>query len=281
MFLESTKYSFTWYNLRDHILSNVGVELKPHIVRRLLKEKFRRWYKKGSGRPWKLEFKRHKWINAFFWTKFLKILLSLKMIINVDGWCISRSTKQWYSWLLKGIPSWIHNGRYIGSMTFLSAITTYEVSFTAVYRWTVNTKVFVHYLESLLRYINRNEEGILSKTLIIMDNCPYQKSNLIQSLMRDWEVSWIYLPPFSPELAPIELLFRSFKAKLRAHPCDDKVNISSQKGFEAVYKALKSIRQKEIMNYWAQLFDQIKSFIKFIYQNKTKYNYSSIIMMLQ
>ena len=268
LYLESTKYSFTWYDLREHISRSLDIELKPHIIRKLLKEKFRRQYKRGSGRPWKLDFKRHRWTNAYFWAKLLSILPSLKMIVNIDGWWFSRSTKQCYSWLPKGISSRIHNGKYTGSMSLLSAISTNGTSFTAVYRWTVNIKVFCHYLESLFQYINRKEEGLLPKTLILMDNCPYQKSNQVKNLMRDWKANWVYLPPYSPELAPIELLFRSLKAKLRAHSGVEEVSISSQRGFEAVYMAFKRIRPKEVINYWRQFFDQIKSIIKFIYQNK-------------
>ena len=57
-----------------------------------------------------------------------------------------------------------------------------------------------------------------------MDDVPYQKAKLVQKVLTEWKVNVLYLPPYSPELAPIELLFRGLKAKLKRRK--EQMNIS-------------------------------------------------------
>ena len=267
-FLESTKHPFTWHDIQKYIMDKLEIEMKPHIIRRLLRDKFNKRYKKGSSRPTKLDFKKHSWTNAFFCVKLLSILHSLKMIINVDGCCFSRSTKQNYSWLDKGLSCWLQNIKYTGSISLLSAISSNGTHLSAVYSWTIDAKIFVQFLDSLFQYMDKKEDKVWSTSLIIMDNWPYQKSKLVKEKLKAWDINWIYLPPYSPELAPIELLFRSLKAKLRR--CRDKemIWLSSQTGIDTIIKATREIRPKEIIKYWVQFFNEIKSIIEFIYRNK-------------
>ena len=267
-FLELTNHPFTWNDLREHIMDKLGVQIKPHIIRRLLRDRFTKRYKKGSCRPTKINFKKHWWTGSLFWTKLLGILSSLKMIINVDGWCFSRSVKQNYSWLDKGRSCWLHNAKYTGSASILSAISTDGTHFTAIYSWTVNANIFIHFVESLFMYLNKKMGKILSKSLIIMDNCPYQKSKIVLEKLKYWKINWIYLPPYTPELAPIELLFRSLKAKLRICDAKGETRLSSQRGIDVITAALRQIKSEEITGYWNQFFNEIKSIINFIYLNR-------------
>ena len=186
----------------------------------------------------------------------------------MDGWCFSRSVKQNYSWLDKGRSCWLHNTKYTGSASILSAISTDGTHFTAIYSWTVNVNIFIHFVESLFMYLNKKMGKNLSKSLIIMDNCPYQKSKMVKEKLKYWKINWIYLPPYTPELAPIELLFRSLKAKLRICDAKGETRLSSQRGIDVITAALRQIKSEEITGNWNQFFNEIKSIINFIYLNR-------------
>ena len=67
------------------------------------------------------------------------------------------------------------------------------------------------------------------------------------------------MPPYTPEFAPIELLFRSIKAKLKIHREKQWLSLKSQNGIELVSVALRKIKQKEIWKYWSALFEQEKT----------------------
>ena len=47
-FLELTNHPFTWNDLTEHIMDKLGVQIKPHIIRRLLRDRFTKRYLKGS-----------------------------------------------------------------------------------------------------------------------------------------------------------------------------------------------------------------------------------------
>ena len=75
------------------------------------------------------------------------------------------------------------------------------------------------------------------------------------------------MPPYTAEFAPIELLFRSLKAKLKMYREKEWVSFIPQNGVELVTTTLSKIRQNEILKYWSTLFKQIKDSLHFIHHN--------------
>ncbi len=53
------------------------------------------------------------------------------------------------------------------------------------------------------------------KIHIVLDNARYQKCELVTSLARELATDLVYLPPYSPNLNPIERLWKFAKGKLR------------------------------------------------------------------
>lgn len=63
-------------------------------------------------------------------------------------------------------------------------------------------------------------ECILCPTLVpgqivIMDNLSAHKSQKVQQMIEEAGCSWVYLPTYSPDLNPIEMLWSQFKSHLR------------------------------------------------------------------
>ena len=131
----------------------------------------------------------HSEANALFCLKLLSILHSLKLIINVDGCCFSRSTKQNYSWFDKGRSCWLQNIKYAGIISLLSAISINGMHFAAVYSRTIDSKIFSQFIDCLFKYIVKIENKVISGSLIIMDNWPYQKSKLVKEKLKAWDIN--------------------------------------------------------------------------------------------
>ena len=58
--------------------------------------------------------------------------------------------------------------------------------------------------------------------IVIMDNLPAHKVNGVQQAIQAVGASLLYLPPYSPDFNPIEMVFAKLKALLRAtaaRPC--------------------------------------------------------------
>ena len=68
---------------------------------------------------------------------------------------------------------------------------------------------FKRYLENdLLPYLNRN-------SVLVMDNMKSHHAKAVKDLLDSSGIRYIYLPPYSPDLNPIEKLWSKVKALLR------------------------------------------------------------------
>ena len=68
----------------------------------------------------------------------------------------------------------------------------------------------------LLRAIkakNLDEE----KIYLVLDNAPYNRSRVVRDLAARLEIRLLYLPPYSPNLNPIERLWKFVKQKVMAN----------------------------------------------------------------
>ena len=68
----------------------------------------------------------------------------------------------------------------------------------------------------LLRAIRRKnpEEKHL---YLVLDNAPYNRAKSVQDLAKKLEIKILYLPPYSPNLNPIERLWKFMKKKMHAN----------------------------------------------------------------
>ena len=263
-FIKENKRNFTTLDIWSKISEELNITIRPHVIRRVLKEHFSLNYKKGSSRPSELDSEKQKWLKAIFCLDLIEHINLFKLIVNVDGWVLTRTVKQNYSWLKKG-KSWkLYNWLYTGSISLLSAISSDGSGFTAAYPSTVNSIIFVEFIESLLEYYAKQATWSNSEVLVIMDNCPYQISDLTKNKLKTLGVNALYLPPYWPELAPVEFLFRSIKAKLRQVKERKCIKFLSKDGIRLVTSTLIKIKPSEILSYWSLFFNEIRNCLRFI-----------------
>lgn len=77
-----------------------------------------------------------------------------------------------------------------------------------VYDGTANKKVIIGYFKYALPKIKSN-------TVIVLDNASFHKSKELKDLFEQYNVKLEFLPPYSPELNPIEKLWGLVKRTLR------------------------------------------------------------------
>lgn len=95
------------------------------------------------------------------------------------------------------------------SSTFLAALRHESIAAPFLVEGPVDADVFTAYLEHLL--CPQLREG----DTLILDNLSTHKIPNVQRLLSARGVSVRYLPPYSPDLNPIELAFAKLKAHLR------------------------------------------------------------------
>ena len=113
-----------------------------------------------------------------------------------------------YRWSIKGSPTPIPANRFskrINVMGFLNTITKDLFSTTSTSK--VDSDVVIALFDKFSKYITKT-------TVVILDNASIHTSKKFKAEISKWEergLNLLYLPPYSPELNPIEMLWREMK----------------------------------------------------------------------
>jgi transposase len=74
--------------------------------------------------------------------------------------------------------------------------------------------VFEEFIEQLLPLCGKWPEP---KSVLVMDNASFHHTERIQQMCHDAGVKLVYLPPYSPDLNPIEEFFAELKSFIKRH----------------------------------------------------------------
>jgi transposase len=117
-----------------------------------------------------------------------------------------------YTWQLKGIKGTrqvlVNTGRK--RFNIIGAINPVTLGPTIILtEENCSAEVIEAFLEEVKKQYNK------AKTIcIILDNARYQRSNLVQTTAKFFNIDLLYLPPYSPNLNLIERLWRFFKKEI-------------------------------------------------------------------
>ncbi len=113
--------------------------------------------------------------------------------------------------------------------TLIAALGISGMRCSTVVDGAVNGDVFEAFVEQVL--IPELQSG----DVVIMDNLSSHKRQHIRELIEDTGARLVFLPPYSPDLNPIELIFAKVKQLLRSLACRTRY---------ALWKAMQSVLDK-------------------------------------
>ena len=123
--------------------------------------------------------------------------------------------------------------------TFIGALRADGLTAPAVFDGAVNGESFLAYVQQVLVPTLRRAD------IVILDNLPSHKVEGVQTAIEAAGAELRYLPPYSPDLNPIEQLFAKFKARLRK---------IAARSVEALWKAIgetvTAFKPRECQNYF-------------------------------
>lgn len=79
-----------------------------------------------------------------------------------------------------------------------------------IYQGTADSETVYAYFNNLLPNLKRG-------SVIVMDNASYHKSKQLLKLFQNHSIILLFLPPYSPDLNPIENLWGTIKQRLRSY----------------------------------------------------------------
>ncbi len=123
--------------------------------------------------------------------------------------------------------------------TILSSIRLDGRTAHTVYQGGTTAGRFAEYLEdTLLPTLSKDD-------IIIMDNMRSHHAKAVRQLLDSSGIRYLYLPPYSPDLNPIEKMWSKIKAKLRK----EKVRIASRLP-DAVEKAFSTVNSTDCLGWF-------------------------------
>ncbi len=138
-------------------------------------------------------------------------------------WADETAIKQDTAWVrgyapVGQTPVILHAARW-SSVTMISAITNQGLVRFAFHDGAINTERFIAFLEALIEDAQR-------KVFLIVDNLRVHHAKLIKAWLvgKEEQIEIFYLPPYSPEANPDEILNRDLKTELRTRPAAQNVD---------------------------------------------------------
>lgn len=96
----------------------------------------------------------------------------------------------------------------------LPAYSQDGIILSRIFRGSTDASLFEDFIEELLQHCGKWPEP---RSVLVMDNASFHHSDRIEQLCSDAGVKLMYLPPYSPDLNPIEEFFSELKAFIRRH----------------------------------------------------------------
>lgn len=132
------------------------------------------------------------------------------MLIFIDEAGLDNNEVYPYGWAKKGER--LHDtkpGESTQRISMISALNNGDLTATLVFEGYTNSAVFTTYLKDVL--VPTLKKG----QTIILDNASYHKGSTVQKIIEEAGCFLKYLPPYSPDLNPIEHYWYSKKNSLR------------------------------------------------------------------
>jgi transposase len=128
----------------------------------------------------------------------------------VDECSTNTSLATFYAWSPKGQRARCKVPRNYGpNVTLLASMTHEGIGPCLVVEGATTREVFETYIEQMLRPALRPGQ------IVVIDNVSWHKSERVRELIEERGCELLYLPPYSPDLNPIEEAFAKVKGLMR------------------------------------------------------------------
>ena len=185
-----------------------------------------------------------------------------ELLINIDESSFSRLMKIEYSWIRKGEDETISNIGFSSSMSMISAIT----SNGSILSWwsadTISSNIFGGFIKSLKEFVMNKLRVPLDKVLIILDNAAIHKSKQMKKLYIEEGLRVLFLPAYSPELAPIEKFFSRIKRNVLKEASGKLLNWRSDSAMKILNRVIMRTTREDIIRLWSTFTKEVDNWLE-------------------
>jgi hypothetical protein len=141
--------------------------------------------------------------------------IPLEAIVYVDESGIDQAIQREHGYAPRGerLHGEVSGKRFVERHSIIAGLCNWEPLAPWTFTGYCNTDVFLTWVKDVL--VPELQEGMV----VIMDNASFHKSPLIREAIELAGCRLLFLPPYSPDLNPIEQYWSMFKAWLRRMAC--------------------------------------------------------------
>jgi len=121
-------------------------------------------------------------------------------------WCFMNA---YYGWSDVGRPPVLCGSKHGKRLSFIGAMAVDGPRGHMMYEGTLNGDLMVEYIDTELGPKLRQDD------IVVMDGLRVHTMAKVRAAIRRWGAKLLVLPPYSPELNPIELAWSTMKARIR------------------------------------------------------------------
>jgi transposase len=195
--------------IREYILDKYGVHYSiPGLIKWLNQNHF--VYKKPVGFPSKAnEIKQKEFIEYYNDLKSKKT--EDDVILFIDSVHPSQNTKLAYGWIKKGINKAIETTASRTRLNIVGAINLQDLTNPIFSKFdTINQESIIEFLFKIRDIYTEKD-----KINIILDGAGYHKATNVQNTADKLNIKLHFMPPYSPNLNPIERLWKIMNEQAR------------------------------------------------------------------
>lgn len=165
-------------------------------------------YKKPSLVPGKANMnQQEQWIKAY--QKLKANLLSDEAICFIDGVHPTHNTCLSYGWIKKGVRKELHSNTGRSRLNLSGAIDIASNTLIVQEDKTLNAESTISFLQKI-----ECSYPLKQKVYVICDNARYYKNKTVLEYLEQSKIEMIFLPTYSPNLNPIERLWKLMKERV-------------------------------------------------------------------
>jgi transposase len=153
---------------------------------------------------------RDEWLRAAWRALIWEEVVDSKRLVFVDEMGANTSLSSLRAWSKRGERAYCSVPRNRGrNTTLLASMSAEGMGSSLAVEGTTTRSVFETYVEKVLL------PGLQRGQIVVMDNLAAHKGDRIRELIESAGCELLYLPPYSPDLNPIEEAFSKIKGLLR------------------------------------------------------------------
>ena len=262
-FYNETSNTFTSKDVQKYLLENTSDFIPLNKLVSIMKNNLGLSYKRWPSRPNTVDLSKVKALRCLFSANFIRNLKHGTLVWNIDEWTFTRTTKVNYSWSYKSWNKEVNNSPFVGNMYMILAILSNGWWFWLTSNNTIDSWIFIHFITSLNNWIVSQKLFEYNEVIYIMDNCPSHKSKATISIFNRLHLKVIFLPVYSPNLAPIELWFCYIKQKLSSSSQSIKIKLGSIESQNKLLNVMKQLTKELIKKYFSKFYDELKTCLNY------------------